>query len=403
VKSPRILLHGIGGVYNYGCEAILRGTELVLREIWPEAMIRYASTNPRRDAQVLGDSRLEIVARRPRGRYSLQNVVRKVAIGLDCPWNPLRERIDYLDDVDVVLSIGGDRYNLWPGGGYNRELIPFGEAVLGKGKKLVLWAASVGPFEANPRAEKRFRRHLSRMHLITAREERTIDYLATLGVDCPVVRCADPAFAVTGPLETVHRGDRSARIGVNLSPLSLLFQDDPGDRQALQRSHAHLLEELVRRLRAEIYLLPHVIIPGKDEDDDLGYLRSIMAMMDESAREHTVLLDNAGGFMGTKQALVQCDVVLAARMHCAINALATAIPTILISYSPKSVGMAQYVYGHTNWVTPIEQSGSEHMLQSVTHMLDQREAIHAFLLSRRDEIQQDVRAGAQALAGLLAD
>jgi hypothetical protein len=31
MKSPRILLIGIGGVYNYGCEAIVRGTEAIVR------------------------------------------------------------------------------------------------------------------------------------------------------------------------------------------------------------------------------------------------------------------------------------------------------------------------------------------------------------------------------------
>ena len=40
-----VLLIGIGGVYNYGCEAIVRGTVNILKSINPEVKISYASYN----------------------------------------------------------------------------------------------------------------------------------------------------------------------------------------------------------------------------------------------------------------------------------------------------------------------------------------------------------------------
>ena len=45
-NKPIFLLHGIGGVYNYGCEAIVRGTEQIIRKEYPTADIIYASRRP---------------------------------------------------------------------------------------------------------------------------------------------------------------------------------------------------------------------------------------------------------------------------------------------------------------------------------------------------------------------
>ena len=41
----RILLIGIFGTYNYGCEAIVRGTVTQIRQQYPDAYIAYASMN----------------------------------------------------------------------------------------------------------------------------------------------------------------------------------------------------------------------------------------------------------------------------------------------------------------------------------------------------------------------
>lgn len=401
MKSPHILLHGVGGVYNFGCEAILRGTEIVLHEVWPDAVIRYASVCPQDDTMQLVDVPIEIVARMRYPKYSMRNIVRRLAIDMNISWNPLAEWTDYIDDVDVVLSIGGDRYNLWPSGKFNRELIPFGETVLKKGKKLVLWGASVGPFEEKPRIKKLFKKHLHRMHLITAREPNTVEYLKKLGISDTVIFCADPAFAVVGHQKTRTDVPQSLRIGINFSPLSLLFQEKPKDRERIQLSHAHMVERLVREIGAEIILLPHVIKPSQPNDDDLGYLRIIKSMVNENIHDSIQILENAGGFLAVKEEIVKCNVVIAARMHCAINSIAACVPTLLISYSTKSIGMAKYVYGDEDNVVPVAQSGSDDMIVKLKNILKREHEIRKLLQHRIEDIQQDVRLGARALEALL--
>ena len=55
----------------------------------------------------------------------------------------------------------------------------------------------------------------------------------------------------------------------------------------------------------------------------------------------------------------ECKIVISARMHCAINAVCENIPTIFLSYSQKSIGMCQYVYGTKEWVVPINNAEIE--------------------------------------------
>ena len=51
MKMKNVLLIGIGGVYNYGCEAIVRGTIEILRNVDPAIKISYASYNYEDDVQ----------------------------------------------------------------------------------------------------------------------------------------------------------------------------------------------------------------------------------------------------------------------------------------------------------------------------------------------------------------
>lgn len=399
MKSPRILLHGIGGVYNYGCEAIVRGTEIILHEIWPDAIVKYASPRPEDDRKRLKNVNIEIVPKVKYPRYSMRNIYRRTALTIGLPWYPLRYHTDWLDDCDAVLSIGGDLFNLWPSGGYNRDLVPFGEAVLKKQKKLVLWGASVGPFDKNKRVKELFRKHLSKMDLIASRESMSVDYLEKIGIKDTVVSCADPAFAIL-PEKNIPRNN-SLRIGINLSPLSLLFTEDIDKRRLLKANQAKVIEEMACEFNSEIILLPHVVCDFSKEDDDFRYLQDIKSMMSRDVADRVRVLDGDVGFLGTKSEILKCDIVISARMHCAINSIAAGVPTILLSYSQKSIGMAKYIYGDTRWVMPVGQENSGRLLSLVRDMLSEQESIRQHLQRRQDDIQSDVRCAANALSELL--
>ena len=399
-NSPRILLIGIGGVYNYGCEAIVRGTERVLHEQWPEARIVYASCRPAEDGARLRGCPVEIVPRKCIGRYSARNVLRKLLSGAGIAWYPISDPPAMADGYDAVLSIGGDIYTVRPNGVGHRGFLRFGDECEKRGVPYVLWGASVGPFPQGSETERVFTEHLKNISLIAVREPATVDYLRARGICDNVVPCADPAYVVApeitaGPVPERHR----LTIGVNLSPLSALHAG-----YSLEESlqvQARTLQALIEALDLQVVLIPHVVCERVERDDDWRYLQRLGRAMGSEYQGSVTLLGHDLGFVGTKMELRKCDLVLAARMHCAINALAAHVPTILLSYSRKAVGMCQYVYGNSEWTVPLTEFLPDHILRKLGKLMGQIDETRGYLAKRIPEIQDAAFRPARALKDML--
>lgn len=153
---------------------------------------------------------------------------------------------------------------------------------------------------------------------------------------------------------------------------------------------AKTIEGLIKAFNARIVLIPHVVTDFNEGDDDLRYLRRVKRAIASEHQDALSLLEADPGFVGAKKELVKCDLVIAARMHCAINALAAHVPTILVYYSRKADGMCQYVYGDSNWVIPLSEFATRGVLENkVRSMKNQETKIRDYLEKRIPEIQQD--------------
>lgn len=400
MKSPRILLIGIGGVYNYGCEAIVRGTEAILRSAWPDIRVVYASCRPEDDRARLAGCDVEVVHRQLLGRYSMKRVAAKLVSLTGIRWHPMADSRALLDGHAAVLSIGGDIYTLDPRGRFGTSLAKFGDYAERHRTPYVLWGASVGPFSGNPKAERFFKRHLSKISLITARESYTVNYLAGISISANVVACADPAFAVAPEVKkNTGRIGAETTIAINLSPLSAKYAGLTTDHAIVAQSRA--IERIIEAYRAKIILVPHVVCEFYEGDDDYRYLRHILETMSRRCRERIDLLSPDLGFIGTKRVLSQCDLVIATRMHCAISALTARVPTLLLAYSQKAVGMCEYIYGRNDWTLPVDELCSDRCLASVGKMLDSSGSIQVHLSRRIPEVQSDTRSPIKALAQII--
>jgi polysaccharide pyruvyl transferase WcaK-like protein len=238
---------------------------------------------------------------------------------------------------------------------------------------------------------------LGRLTLVTARESSTVDYLSTLGIGERVVPCADPAYVVAPEIQAPgYRRGNAFTIGINLSPLSTCYS-----KYSLKESvrrQAQVIQCLLRTTGARIVLIPHVVCDFNEEDDDLRYLRRVRQAIAPECQEAVSLLEGDPGFIGTKKQLAACNLVIAARMHCAINALAARVPTILVAYSLKAVGMADYVYGHRDWVIPLDDFPVGELLESkVRSMMGRDVQIRSFLADRIPQVQKDAYSPMQRL------
>ena len=56
----RIAIYGIGGLYNYGCEAIIRGTVEFIRKNYDNPQITYYSRNYKADLILANELGIQI-------------------------------------------------------------------------------------------------------------------------------------------------------------------------------------------------------------------------------------------------------------------------------------------------------------------------------------------------------
>ena len=419
-------LYGINGVYNYGCEAIVRGTEIILHEMYPDVIIKYASPLPKADKKRLKGCNVKIVNREKYPLLSVPGLGKILTHTVGMPFYPrFDEKIDWINNCDAIFSIGGDLYTLPSnyedksmfyfmnyiknpskiplnyrrkvfGKGYN-PLIHFGDMVMDKKKKFVVWGASIGPFEKSEYAKKIFKDHLSNVDLITSREPETTEYLKKLGIMNNVIECADPAFVVSSTKKRVDND--SLIIGINLSPLSSnqIFNEE---KEKILSKNARIIEEIITTFQAEVVLIPHVVSDSIN-DDDLRFLKELKTRVNDHFVDHVKIIENDPGFIGIKNILMECDALITARMHCAINALEAGVPTIFISYSKKSEGMACYVYGTKKWVIPLMSFESISVIPLLKMMISEKDNIKLFLEKRIHQIKLDAFKPLEILSNIL--
>src|SRR5690606_9565115 len=97
-----------------------------------------------------------------------------------------------IESVDAVIAVGGDNYSL----DYRLPSLFMGidKLALDLNKPVVLWGASVGPFEREPDFVPVIRRHLARMDYVFVRESVSYEYLTERLKLTNIAQMTDPAF-----------------------------------------------------------------------------------------------------------------------------------------------------------------------------------------------------------------
>ena len=345
----KVLLCGISHLNNFGCEAIIRSTYQMLKYTFDDVKVVYASRNAVEDKEIIKDLDIDVIqlSRKP---DVFSRIINKIAMLIN-----IRERVSFdkyreiCKGIDLQISVGGDIYTiektlLQKKRRYNNRLIKIEKYAKRQGICMVLYGASVGPFPEYMNNQCYFINHIKNcFDMIVCREQRSVDYLSTMGVVDSVKLSPDPAFYLsTGqPLLEGHG------IAINLSKRLL----DPEKEYSIQVGEiAQIVQDIYDRTGENLTLIPHVYSEDKD-DNDYVFLQDIMQNIPEAYYDKIILINSKTmGYMGVKNILRDKKIVVAARMHCAINAMSESVPTILISYSDKSLGVAKAIYGNEKWV-----------------------------------------------------
>lgn len=388
-RKVNIALYGILGVYNYGCEAIVRGCVKTIKEVYPDANITLVTPRVESDSNQLGDLGINFIERKA---VFYKKIINKITQKIGMGSVLYREDLSWLDEFDMVFSIGGDLYTLpgqyqQPKGVYYNQLIHFGDIVKKKGKKLIIYGASIGPFDGYEKVKSKFLHHFKDVDLIVVREKETFKYLYENMIQENLILAPDPAFSLHS--KSIKKHNELLNIGINLSPLSVLDTQGCQEFEEIKKQHIKTIMDIYNTYRSKIVLIPHVISDDIG-DDDYRYLKTIQKELTKEIGNDIIILNNDLGFLGTKDKLKELDIVIAARMHCAINALESNIPTIFLSYSKKSIGMAEYVYGNKNNVLPLSEFATENFKYKLSLFINEKETIQEQLVKRNLEINNEV-------------
>lgn len=377
----RIGLYGIRGVYNFGCEAIIRGTRQFINDLFPEAKVVYFSYSYEFDKKALTDLDIEIISLTEKNSLD-KRIINKILDTLDCEKRVFTIDIAQLfSDIDMIFSIGGDIYTIpeflrkKKQYKYYNPLVDFCKR---SKKTIVVFGASVGPWGNYAKAIEYYKKNLMGYKAILCRERETVSYLEELGFDNTCF-FPDPAFQLGG-----MKNNNGQLIGINLSPLSLKeIYGEYSDKHV--ESLARLLDRIHVETGRDLAFLPHVLSQDMN-DNDLLFLKKVKNKMDSSI--NVLIADTSTGFLGIKSMIRNCHIVIAARMHCAINAIEENVPTIFLSYSQKSMGMCEYVYGNKDWVLDISEAENK-LVSMAKEMCSKRDMLSLYLNEQNARIKAD--------------
>lgn len=359
----KYVLYGNGGSGNHGCEAIIRGTQKVLKG---DYIIQSQSVEEDTKYSVNAEINPQITGKKSKLKFL--NAYLNLKLFKD--YTAL-DGIEYLDGIekvrgkaDVALSVGGDNYC------YGGESLYayLNKAYQKNGFKTVLWGCSIEPkIVEKPAVAK----DLQRYHAIVTRESITYD--AVRKVNSNSFLAPDPAFFMEPEkCELPSIFETYKIIGINASPMIISYEQNQG---LAYKNYKQLIKYILDNTEYGIALIPHVVW---DTNDDREVLKKLYN--DFNHDERIVLIDDHRAPQ-LKYIISKCECFVGARTHATIAAYSTCVPTLVVGYSVKARGIARDLFGNEeNYVLPVQSlTNEDQLVNGFKWLLDKKESIHNHL------------------------
>ncbi|WP_027469080.1 polysaccharide pyruvyl transferase family protein [Deefgea rivuli] len=407
----KFYLTGQDNFGNRGCEALVRSNVMLLRERFPTAEFLVPSFNIQRDKKQW------LTAEQDGIRF-----VKAIPVASALKWHGrFAKRIDFLKgfpwpktgiestlakdikSADALISIGGDNYSLDYGLVSLFHFINIAEFALRNNKPAALWAASVGPFDKEPRALPQIVKHLNRLSMVSVRETNSYEYLRSKGVASNLIQVADSAFAMVPEAFDITpfmpESDRPV-LGLNVSPLIQRYREKGESSEVLKLEVANFIRYAVNA-GYSVMLIPHVMpLDGSAYNNDEVYMQSILAMVGKE-KVHVSMPSNNLNAAQLKYLISKCHYFIGARTHATIAAFSTLVPTISIAYSVKAKGINNDLFGDSTYVLDTPDVSFDSLVSSL-QLLEKNDAIMREKLSLSVPIMRErARSGVQQFSRFL--
>ena len=318
---------------NLGVRALGRGTEALLRRVWPDVEVTFQNYGHRSPHLPFGLLR-SLLRERVTGRLGMQK---------------------WFSSFDLAIDTrSGDSFaDIY---GLHRHAIMSAVAMCADqaGVPIVFGPQTVGPFETR-RGRLLARLSLKRAKLVMARDERSALEAKRLGRAVDLLT-TDVVFAIEVP-----RVSKSRDVVLNISGL-LWNRNSHVDYRAYRRTVRRLYDQLMVRNR-EVTLLAHVLDSGNVDND----VPAIQDFAKSLPRDVEVVVPS--GLDEVREIVASARVVFGSRMHACLNALSVGTPAIPLAYSRKFEPLLQDL----GWVHTVDLRNDADPVESALRHLDDPE------------------------------
>lgn len=392
---------------NRGCEAIVRSTVGLLRAQFGDVQVLVPSVDIERDRAQWPDAASQGVrfvrAYLPRSAgywVHLQRLPLPFLKRAGWPFPMPAWLRQQLASVDAVLAVGGDNYSL----DYRipSPIMGVDKWAMDMGKPVILWGASVGPFDKEPGFVPSVKQHLARMNFVAVRESASYSYLTEkLGLG-NVVKMADPAFMLgreTVDFSRFWPRSPNGVLGINVSALIERYKRPDQD---LRSEVADFMRRAVRQYGMGILLVPHVNpLQGEHAGGDATYMSELLERTRELGDSVTMMPRELNAAQ-TKYVISQLRFFIGARTHSTIAALSSGIPTVSIAYSVKARGINRDLFGNEDAVLPTTEVSADALERRLQWLLHEEQRLQETLARRIPQLQDEAKQAAVRVSSLLA-
>jgi colanic acid/amylovoran biosynthesis protein len=251
-----------------------------------------------------------------------------------------RQLASQLKDSRLAIITGGDVYS----SEYGRDSLLYYCSLIMSAKAarlpVVLLGHTVGRFTTSA-DEKAWRQCVSKIDLLTTRDQFTYDYLKQIdGLAAQTEVCADVAFGLAAAQQIpIYQFPDPSLPCIAVSISSGLHQWCALSAEEHRLAWLKLITSFLVDWKVNVLIVPHV---QESYGDDRELATSLHRQTGFDRRVWVAGEDlNASEYKGL---ISGCQMVVAERMHAAIAGLSAQVPTVMVAYSLKVEGIAAMAY-----------------------------------------------------------
>lgn len=381
----KVILCGHTGSHNRGCEAIIKSTTDLFSSMGVETVL---ATHDLPYDRKLGISEFSKVVEY--AEFRNHPIRRSISLFFDKILkatyiaNSLRQREVWKEaQGNIVLNVGGDTYcyDVMP-----KVSISLNKYCTKHRIPCIFWGCSIEKEKIyNPEINS----DLQRYTLIAPRESLTYQYLVEAGIpQNKLFLMADPAFTLaTMPCKLPKNFAPKNTVGINLSPLVMSWSNNG---ELVWDNYCNTIDYIIRETDMNICLIPHVFRTENDYDM-IPHLKLFEKYKNTS--RVAIINDNSLSCKQLKYIISQCRFLITARTHASIAAYSSLIPTLVLGYSIKSVGIAIDLFGSSeNYVVSTDKlKYSNELKKAFCYIQNSEQKIISILEGKRILMQERIQ------------